>query len=151
MAYHYVSIRLPSCATSLTFLNISPCDAVRTAKDGARITVVGIVELRQRPGSAKGAMSIKLEDETGEVKLVVWPSLFDKQRQIILGAGMIACRGVVQSQKGVIHLIAEHLIDQSDMLRKIGGLDEAFVLPTGRGDEAVHGGGAGADSRDKMR
>jgi error-prone DNA polymerase len=34
------------------------------------------------------------------------------------------------------------------MLRKIGGLDEAFTIPSGRGDEAVRGGGAGTDSRD---
>ena len=32
------------------------------------------------------------------------------------------------------HLIAEHLIDQSDMLRTISGKDEPFTLPAGRGE-----------------
>ena len=61
---------------------------------------------------------------------------------------MMACRGKVQAANGVIHVIAEHLIDQSDMLRRIGGNDEPFVMPAGRGDEAVHGGGSAADSRE---
>jgi hypothetical protein len=53
---------------------------------------------------------------------------------------------------GVIHVVAEHLIDQSDLLRRVGGSDEAFVISAGRGDEAVHGGGATVDrwSRDAL-
>jgi error-prone DNA polymerase len=57
-------------------------------------------------------------------------------------------RGRVQAANGVIHVVAEHLIDQSDLLRRVGGSDETFVIPAGREDEAVHGGGAGLDSRD---
>ena len=54
---------------------------------------------------------------------------------------MMACRGKVQRASGVIHLIAEHLIDQSDMLRTISGRDQAFTLPAGRGDQARDPGG----------
>ena len=56
--------------------------------------------------------------------------------------------GKVQAANGVIHVVAEHLMDQSDLLHRVGDSDEAFVISTGRGDEAVHGGGAGVDSRD---
>jgi error-prone DNA polymerase len=127
---------------------ISPCASLRSAKDGSRITVSGLVMVRQRPGSAKGVMFITLEDETDIANLIVWPTLFDRQRRVILGAQMLACRGKVQAASGVIHVIAEHLMDQSGLLRRVGGSDEAFVIPAGRGDEAVHGGGAGVDSRD---
>jgi error-prone DNA polymerase len=127
---------------------ISPCGALRTTKDGSRITVSGLVMVRQRPGSAKGVMFITLEDETDIANLIIWPSLFDRQRRVILGAQMLACRGKVQAANGVIHVVAEHLIDQSDLLRRVGGSDEAFVIPAGRGDEAVHGGGAAVDGRD---
>jgi error-prone DNA polymerase len=104
--------------------------------------------VRQRPGSAKGVMFITLEDETDIANLIIWPSLFDKQRRVILGAQMLTCRGRVQAANGVIHLIAEHLVDQSPLLRKIGGSDEPLLVPAGRGDEAVHGGGGGVDSRE---
>jgi len=53
----------------------------------------------------------------------------------------------VRAANGIIHVIAEHLIDQSDLLRHVGDSDEAFAIPARRGDEAVHGGGA-PDSRD---
>jgi error-prone DNA polymerase len=126
---------------------IAPCAALRTAPDGKRITVSGLVLVRQMPGSAKGVMFVTLEDETDIANLVIWPSLFDKQRKIILGAQMMACRGKVQSVSGVIHVVAEYLIDQTELLNGVGGKDEAFVLPAGRGDEAKHG-GSGLDSRE---
>jgi len=61
---------------------------------------------------------------------------------------MIACRGRVQREGGVIHLSAEHLLDRSDLLRSVGERHEPFPLPHGRGDEARHGGGP--DQRDAL-
>jgi error-prone DNA polymerase len=148
---HGLSLRphpLAFLRSELAGKDISPCGALRAARDGSRITVSGLVMVRQRPGSAKGVMFITLEDETDIANLIIWPSLFDKQRRVILGAQMLACRGKVQAANGVIHVVAEYLIDHSDLLRKVGGSNEAFVVPAGRGDEAVHGGGAGIDSRD---
>ena len=105
------------------------------------ITVAGLVLVRQMPGSAKGVMFITLEDETDIANLVVWPSLFERQRRLVLSAGMIGCRGRVQREGQVVHLVAEHLIDHSDLLRTVGMRDEPLPLPRGRGDEASGGGG----------
>jgi hypothetical protein len=68
--------------------------------------------------------------------LIVWPSLFDKLRRTILGSQMMVCRGRLQPASGVIHIIAELLIDQTDLLNNVGGANETFTLPAGRGDEA---------------
>ena len=125
----------------LNQMGISPCRDLRQARDGSRLTVSGLVLVRQRPGSAKGVMFITLEDETDIGNLIVWPSLFDRQRRIILGAQMMACRGRVQCASGVIHLVAEHLIDQTELLNSVGGRDASFTLPAGRGDQARHPGG----------
>jgi error-prone DNA polymerase len=125
----------------LNQMGILPCRELRHAKNGSRITVSGLVLVRQRPGSAKGVMFITLEDETDIANLIVWPSLFDRQRRIILGAQMMGCRGRVQCASGVIHLVAEHLIDQSELLNSVGGRNETFTLPAGRGDQARHPGG----------
>jgi error-prone DNA polymerase len=126
----------------LTKREILPCSAIKAAPDGARISVSGLVLVRQKPGSAKGVMFITLEDETDVANLIVWPSVFDKLRRTILGAQMMVCRGKVQKASGVTHLIVEHLIDQTDLLNSVGGCNEAFTLPAGRGDEARHPGGA---------
>jgi error-prone DNA polymerase len=126
----------------LTRREILPCSAIKAAPDGARISVSGLVLVRQKPGSAKGVMFITLEDETDIANLIVWPSLFDKLRRTILSAQMMVCRGKVQKASGVTHLIAEYLIDQTDLLNSVGGCNETFTLPAGRGDEARHPGGA---------
>ncbi len=110
------------------------------ARDGQRVSVAGIVLVRQKPGSAKGVMFMTIEDETGHANLVVWPSLFEKQRRLILSAGMVACHGKLQREGSVIHVVADRLEDLSDMLRSVGARDDAFIVRTGRGDEAKHGG-----------
>ena len=76
--------------------------------------------VRQRPGSARGVLFVTLEDETGHANLIVWPPLFEKQRRLILSATMIACRGKMQRESGVIHVIADELTDFSDMLKTVG-------------------------------
>jgi error-prone DNA polymerase len=85
-------------------------------------------------------MFITIEDETGHANLIIWPSVFEKQRRLILSAGMIACRGRLQREAGVTHIIADELTDLSAMLRSVGDRAGAFPLTHGRGDEAKHGG-----------
>lgn len=118
---------------------IVTCQEAMHARDGRWLEAAGIVLVRQRPGSAKGVMFITLEDESGIANLVVWPQVFEKNRRIILSAGMIAVRGRVQREGEVVHLVAQRLTDLSADLASIGHLDAAFPLPHGRGDEFHHG------------
>jgi error-prone DNA polymerase len=91
-------------------------------------------------------MFVTIEDETGHANLIVWPSLFQKQRRLILSAGMIACHGRLQREGGVTHVIAERLVDLSGLLRAVGDRSDEFPVPHGRGDEAKRGGAP--DARD---
>ena len=50
----------------------------------------------------------------------------------------------------MIHLIAEHLIDLSDQVRRLGERDEPLPVPHGRGDEVKHGGGPDERSADGL-
>ena len=109
-------------------------------RDGRRVTVPGLVLVRQKPGSAKGIMFITIEDESGVANIVVWPSVFEAHRALILSARMLAVRGRVQREGEVIHIIAERLEDLSPLLASLGRAEDDFPLRTGRGDEAKHGG-----------
>jgi hypothetical protein len=71
--------------------------------------------------------------------LIVWPSLFERQRQVILSAGLLAYRARAQREGEVIHLI-----DLSHLLRSVGDCNEPFPVPHRRRDEANHGGGPDA-------
>jgi error-prone DNA polymerase len=150
----YRSTGLSLRAHPLAFLRESlqargyvPCQSIRSARNGSRISIAGLLLVRQMPGSAKGVMFITLEDESANANLIVWPSVFERNRRTILSASMMGCRGKVQHESGVIHLIVEEVSDLSSELKRISGLDAAFPLVPGRGDEARHG-GHGPDSRD---
>ena len=116
------------------------CGDLAAMHDGRRVVVPGVVLVRQKPGSAKGIMFITTEDETGVANLILWPSLFARQRRLVLSASMIACHGRVQTEAGVTHVIADRLEDLSELLRSVGELDGPWPLQHGRGDGATHPG-----------
>jgi error-prone DNA polymerase len=110
----------------LTSKGFAPCADLKRATAGRRMSVAELVLVRQMPGSANGVMFITLEDETGIGNLIVWPSVFEKFRRAILGSSMLGCRGNVQCEGDVIHVIAEHLVDLSAELRRVNELDQPF-------------------------
>ena len=83
---------------------------------GARVRSAGLVITRQRPSSASGVTFVTLEDETGYLNLVVWERLAQRDRRALLGARLLGVVGVVQKESGVLHVIAEELIDHSELL-----------------------------------
>src|SRR5262249_20898682 len=75
--------------------------------DGKRVRFAGIVICRQRPGTAAGVTFLTLEDETGFVNVVVWQKVFEKFDILIKTTSFLGVGGRLQSEQGVVHLIAE--------------------------------------------
>ena len=86
---------------------------------GARVTVAGLVTIRQRPSTAKGIIFVTLEDETGVINLVVRPPVFERHRRPLLAAVLLGATGRVEREGLVIHLIAQHLEDRTAELRAL--------------------------------
>ena len=84
--------------------------------DGTRLTVAGLVILRQRPGTAKGIFFITLEDETGVINVIVWRSLYEQYRRALISGRLLRVTGRLQRGFGVTHIIAEQIEDISNML-----------------------------------
>jgi error-prone DNA polymerase len=122
----------------LTALGDRPCDRLARARDGTRLTVCGLVLMRQRPGSAKGTLFLTLEDETGIANLIVRPDLFERSRRTVLAARLMACRGRVQRVGAVVHLIAAELFDRSALIARIGEEGAPSEPEPGRGPLRVH-------------
>jgi error-prone DNA polymerase len=110
-----------------------PCSDLATLPDAQRVAVTGLVLVRQRPGSASGVMFITIEDEAGIANLVVWPQLFERHRRVVLSARMIGVEGRVQREGEVIHLVAERLVDLSELLRSVGEHDQPTAGEDGLG------------------
>jgi error-prone DNA polymerase len=98
---------------------------IKTAREvadlaaGARVRSAGLVITRQRPSAASGVTFVTLEDETGYLNLVVWERLAQRDRRALLGAKLLGVTGVVQKESGVLHVIAEELVDHSELLGRL--------------------------------
>jgi error-prone DNA polymerase len=99
---------------------IVSCKQAGELPDGARVRCAGIVLVRQRPGEGT-AIFITLSDETGVTNVVVWQSIFTSFRREVMGARLLLVEGKVQKAEGVVHLVAETLIDRSADLRLLSG------------------------------
>jgi len=116
---------------------IVPAAALATLPVERRVAVAGLVLIRQRPGSAKGVIFITIEDETGIANLIVWPPILERFRRVVLGSTLIYCRGRLQREEGVIHVVAEDLRDLTSRLHTLrarSGIDKSarksvFALP----------------------
>lgn len=89
---------------------------LRSIKSGTKLKVAGLVITKQRPMTASGVTFVTLEDETGHVNLVVWERIAEEQRDVLLNSRLMGVVGELQVQGKVIHVIAQKLIDHSELL-----------------------------------
>jgi len=80
------------------------------------VRVAGLVTCRQRPGTASGVVFLTLEDETGNINVIVWPAVQERYRQALMTAQLLLVKGTVESREGVVHVIASALEDHGDRL-----------------------------------
>ncbi len=137
--YRYLHLSLKAHPLSflrqeLTAHRIMSNAELRTTPSGRRVTVAGLVIIRQRPGTAKGVIFMTLEDETDVANAIVWPKVFERFRPVVLGARLVAVSGRVQSESGVIHVVADSLEDLTPMLAALSE-DAGDLSALARGDE----------------
>jgi error-prone DNA polymerase len=151
VAEDYANLRLSLRAHPLALLRpmleprIVPAARLAELGNSRPVEVAGLVLVRQRPGTASGVIFITLEDESGIANLVVWPSVFERFRRVVLGAQLMVVRGPLQKEGLVIHVVAERLLDRSDLLRRLAETEAGIEAPVARADEVKR---PGRDRRD---
>jgi error-prone DNA polymerase len=145
--YRHLSLSLKTHPVALlreTFAGqgFVPSARLKDLRDGARISVAGIVLIRQQPGTASGVIFVTLEDETGVANIVVWPRIFQAFRRELLGSQLMGVNGLVQRDKSgyVIHVVADQLIDLSAHLHALGTPVRPFADMLSRSDEVKSSG-----------
>jgi DNA-directed DNA polymerase III PolC len=86
---------------------------------GRPVRTAGIVLMRQRPGSASGVTFLTLEDETGQVNIIVWERIGEEYRLPLVESRLLEVHGQLQRQDGVMHVVARRLIDRSRLLGEL--------------------------------
>jgi len=112
-------------------------DALPAIASGRRVTVGGLVLVRQRPGTAAGVIFMTLEDETAIANTIVWPKIFETFRPVVLGARLVSVTGKLQNESGVIHVVAERVEDLTPLLRRLSQ-DHGCVEEFARADAVKH-------------
>jgi error-prone DNA polymerase len=87
--------------------------------NGERLNVAGLVITKQRPGTASGVTFVTLEDEAGQINLIVWKKTAALYRAALLNARLLGVSGELQIEGKVIHVIARELFDHSEMLGEL--------------------------------
>jgi len=93
-------------------------ELLATLAPGRRVTIGGLVLVRQRPGNGN-AIFMTLEDETAIANTIVWPRKFEEYRPVVMGARLISVTGVLQNEKNVIHIVADRFEDLTHLLRRL--------------------------------
>ena len=103
----------------LTAAALLPAKELSRAGNGAAVRTAGIVLMRQRPATASGVTFLTLEDESGQVNVIVWERVGRAQRRALLESRLLEVHGELQQQEGVTHVIAHRLIDRSRLLGEL--------------------------------
>jgi error-prone DNA polymerase len=75
---------LPGVATSADLADVP---------HGARVAVAGMAVARQRPATANGIVFMLLEDEHGQLNLIVPPPVYEEHRAVVRGEPLLLARG----------------------------------------------------------
>jgi error-prone DNA polymerase len=101
----------------LSRFRIQPAAVLRGYPNGRLARASGLVTHRQRPETANGTVFVTLEDETGAVNVIVWPTVVESQRRPLLGARLLTVYGQWQREGDVMHIVAARLVDHSHLLQ----------------------------------
>ena len=110
----------------LAAFKVQTAAALRDYPSGRLARASGIVTHRQRPETAKGVVFVTLEDETGAVNVIVWPTLAAEQRKPLLASTLLTVYGVWQREGEVRHLVAKKLVDHTPLLQGLATKSRNF-------------------------
>ena len=103
----------------LTPYKIRQVKELQTYPNGRLARACGIVTHRQRPATAHGTVFLNLEDETGNVNVIVWNRLAEEQRQVLRNAQIMGVFGIWQREGEVCNLVARRLVDYTHLLLQL--------------------------------
>ncbi len=91
---------------------------------GGEVAVAGMAVARQRPATANGVVFMLLEDEVGQMNLIVAPPVYEEHRALVRGEPLILARGRLERSGRNLNVIVRTLESLGPLAREIAGLQE---------------------------
>src|SRR5439155_11143296 len=92
---------------------------------GAEVAIAGMAVARQRPATANGVVFMLLEDEHGQVNLIVPPPVYERFRPLVRGEPLLLARGKLERSGRNINVLVRTLESLGALAREIA--DQAEV------------------------
>ncbi len=91
---------------------------------GGEIAVAGLAVARQRPSTANGVVFMLLEDETGQVNLIVPPPVYERFRPLVRGEPLLLARGRLERSGSNLNVLVRTLESLGPLAREVSGRAE---------------------------
>jgi len=100
------------------------------APDRTRVAVAGMAIARQRPATANGVVFMLLEDEFGQMNLIVPPPVYEQHRAIVRSEPLVLAYGTFERVERNQNVVVRKLETLAPIARKISGAsDLVSALP----------------------
>jgi error-prone DNA polymerase len=111
---------------TLEQMRVVPASALAVLPNGGWLRVAGVVLMRQRPSTANGITFVTLEDETGQINLIIRPQVWDRYHAAARTAAILLAHGRLQREGLVIHVLVERLEDLTTRLANLPARSRDF-------------------------
>jgi error-prone DNA polymerase len=94
------------------------------APDRSQVAVAGMAIARQRPATANGVVFMLLEDEFGQMNLIVPPQVYDRHRAVVRGEPLILARGRFERHERNQNVLVRELETLGPLARQVADVPE---------------------------
>ena len=88
------------------------------APHGARVSVAGLAVARQRPATASGVVFMLIEDEHGQMNLIIPPPVYDRYRALVRGEPLLLARGRFERVERNRNVLVSELVSLAPLARR---------------------------------
>ncbi|HWH06412.1 MAG TPA: DNA polymerase III subunit alpha, partial [Gaiellaceae bacterium] len=103
--------------------------ALNDAPHRSQVAFAGLAIARQRPATARGVVFMLLEDEEGQVNLIVPPEVYERHRAIVRGEPLLLARGRFERVKENRNVVVDELESLGPLARRLAEADVGAALP----------------------
>jgi error-prone DNA polymerase len=105
--------------------------ALDRAAHGSQVSYAGFAIARQRPSTANGIVFMLLEDEHGQVNLIVPPAVYERHRAVVRSAPLLLVHGRFERVERNRNLLVSAVESLSALARRVADTDVPAALPRG--------------------
>jgi error-prone DNA polymerase len=104
-------------------------DALHRSSHGSTVAYAGLAIARQRPATAKGIVFMLLEDEHGQVNLIVPKNVYEQHRAIVRNEPLLLAHGRYERVGENRNILVGSIETLSALARRVAELDVRAALP----------------------